>query len=96
MMELSEKDFTPEVVEYLSAEYFEVELQKKVSAVREKYEKKRLKESAAAGAAAAGAAASKEKKKRKPQFSPAIEEMDCRSPGWRDSLANRGYGATAT
>jgi hypothetical protein len=36
LMELSEKDFTPEVVEHLGAEYFEVEIQKKVSAVRMK------------------------------------------------------------
>jgi hypothetical protein len=81
LMELSEKDFTPEVVEHLGAEYFEVEIQKKVSAVLEKYEKKRLKESAGGGAPAAGAAASKDKKKRKPQFSPATEEMDVSPTG---------------
>ena len=81
LMELSEKDFTPEVVEYLGAEYFEVELQKKVAVFREKYEKKRLKESAAAGAAAAGAAASAGMKKWKPKFSPATEEMDVSPTG---------------
>jgi hypothetical protein len=80
LTELSEKDFTPEVVEYLGAEYFEVELQKKVAAFREKYEKKRVKESAAAGAAA-GAAASADKKKRKPQFSPATEDIDVSPTG---------------
>ena len=80
LTELSEKDFTPEVVEYLGAEYFEVELQKNVSAVREKYEKKRLKESAGGGAAA-GAAASEKKKKRKLQFSPATDDMDVSPTG---------------
>jgi hypothetical protein len=79
LTELSEKDFTPEVVEYLG-EYFEVELQKNVSAVREKYEKKRLKESAGGGAAA-GAAASEKKKKRKLQFSPATDDMDVSPTG---------------
>jgi hypothetical protein len=77
----AEKDFTPEVVEYVGAEYFEGELHKKVSAVRERYEKKQLRESADGGAAAAGAAASKKKKKRKPQFSPATEEMDVSPTG---------------
>jgi hypothetical protein len=44
-------------LEYLGAEYFAVELEKKVAAIREEYEKERVKELAAAGAAAAGAAA---------------------------------------
>jgi len=50
-----------------------VELQK------EKYEKERVKESA--GAAAEGAEDREEKKKRKPQFSPATEEMDVSPTG---------------
>ena len=60
------------------ARSFEVELQK------EKYEKERVKESAgaaAAGAAAEGAEDREEKKKRKPQFSPATEEMDVSPTG---------------
>ena len=46
---------------------------------KEKYEKERLKESA--GAAAEGAEDREEKKKRKPQFSPATEEMDVSPTG---------------
>jgi hypothetical protein len=70
--------FTPEVVEYFGAKYFDVEHQKKH--IKEAW---RVKESAAgnaAASAAAGVAANADKTKRKPQFSPTAES--CNGNPW--------------
>jgi hypothetical protein len=80
-VELSAAGFTPEVAKYFGARYFKVEHEKKMN---KKSAARQVKEPAAAAAAAASA----DKKKRKPQFSPATEEMDV--------LANRRYSTAAT